>query len=170
MATNDDWRIGYARQAAADFQTMEVLESLTSPALPSCQRLQFLQMACEKLVKAHLCGAGIDPLSLQSSHAYIAKNLILVLRQQPEFLSLTIAQARAIAVHAKLLAAEIEILAPSVDRGGSRPDNCEYPWLDSAAILHVPLDWSFLPASLLLSRHGRTIKKLIQLAISRMTK
>lgn len=60
MATSDEWASAYARQADADFTTFETLQSLP---LPQCHKLQFLQMACEKLVKAHLCGIGTDPES-----------------------------------------------------------------------------------------------------------
>jgi len=73
MSTADEWANGYARQAWADFETWERLRDID--AVPECHKLLFLQMACEKLTKAHLCKAGSDPTKLQSSHAYIAKNL-----------------------------------------------------------------------------------------------
>lgn len=66
---------------------------------------------------------------------------------------------------ARLVAAEIELLAPAVRRGGSRPDNCEYPWEDRLGNLHGPLDWHFAPSRLLHEPSGRTILKLIQAAI-----
>ena len=72
MAAGGEWSKGYARQADADLRTFEALQS--SP-LPECHKLQFLQMACEKLVKAHLCGKGTDPASLQKSHNYVAGTL-----------------------------------------------------------------------------------------------
>ncbi len=58
MATAADWAIAYARQADADFNTFEAIQDLS---IPSCHKLQFLQMACEKLVKAHLCQGGMVP-------------------------------------------------------------------------------------------------------------
>lgn len=80
MATGDEWAAAYARQADADFQTFQKLQDLP---VPDCHRLLFLQMACEKLVKAHLCGpVGTDPVAVQTSHAYIAGTLPVVLRQQ----------------------------------------------------------------------------------------
>ncbi len=48
MATVLEWSIGYARQADADFKTFEAMQAMEVPA---CHKLQFLQMACEKLVK-----------------------------------------------------------------------------------------------------------------------
>lgn len=127
-------------------------------------------MACEKLVKAHLCGSGTDPLVMQSSHAYIAKTLPIVLGTLPEFLSLKPANAREIKFRARQLAQEIEVLAPAVKRGGDRPDNCEYPWEDAGGQLHLPLEWSFTPSTLVAKPSGRTILKLIHVAIGRMVR
>jgi hypothetical protein len=60
------------------------------------------------------------------------------------------------------------VLAPAVKRGGVRPDNCEYPWEDDAGLLHVPLDWSFYPAQLIIIPAGRTFLKLVRCAIERL--
>ena len=51
MASPAQWAEGYARQADADFTTWTLLQGNTS--VPECHRLLFLQMACEKLCKAH---------------------------------------------------------------------------------------------------------------------
>jgi len=80
MNAANNWAKGYARQAGADFETWSLLQG--NEAVPTCHKLLFLQMACEKLTKAHLCQAGSDPQQLQTSHAYVAKNLPIVLRQQ----------------------------------------------------------------------------------------
>ncbi len=159
MATADEWSVGFARQAAADLKTFDLLQGLD---VPECHRLQFLQMACEKLGKAHLCGAKKPAESIQASHAYIARNLPKVLEHEAIRVNLGKAQAREILNAAKLLAQEIEALAPSVKRGGRRPDNCEYPWVDDIGRLHVPLDWTFTPSQLIIRRHGLTILKLIR--------
>ncbi len=125
-------------------------------------------MACEKLVKAHLCGGGADSSSLQASHAYISKSLPVVLRQQAVYEKFRGGKAEAVLKHAKHLAQEIELLAPAVRRDGQRPDNCEYPWEDSVGKLHLPLDWSFNPSQLTVMSSGRTILKLIRGAIDRL--
>ena len=65
MATADEWSVGYARQAAADFETFEFMQG---QPVPECHKLQFLQMACEKLVKAYLCGQGAQPQQLVVSY------------------------------------------------------------------------------------------------------
>jgi hypothetical protein len=51
-ATPDNWGKAFAKQALADFEAWNELQGNT--AIPSCQKLHFLQMACENLCKAHL--------------------------------------------------------------------------------------------------------------------
>jgi hypothetical protein len=162
MASGDEWATAYAHQANADFATFELVQSLRTPL---CHKLHFLQMACEKLVKSHLCGAGTEPASLQTSHAYVARTLPVVLRQQAVYMNFRGGKAREALNRAHVVAREIEVLAPSVDRDGLRPDNCEYPWEDSAGRLHSPLDWTFALENLIFISYGRTILKLIRGAI-----
>jgi hypothetical protein len=66
------------------------------------------------------------------------------------------------------IANEIEVLNPAMDRNGQRLDNCEYPWEDANQAIRSPLDWSFIPDKLLLTRHGRTFLKLVRAAITRL--
>src|SRR5690554_3120919 len=80
MKYDEEWRIGYAKQALADLRARERL--LEHSDLPDCQQLHFLQMACEKVCKAYLCGQGVDPETLRSSHAYISGPLPVIARQQ----------------------------------------------------------------------------------------
>ncbi len=167
MATNEDWTRGYAKQAAADFATYNALQG--NSAIPQCHKLQFLQMACEKLVKAHLIKGGTAPGNLQSSHAYVAGTLPVVIRQQITLSGVAVHNAQWIMEHARLLAAEIDLLAPAVKRGGTRPDNCEYPWEDAAGNLRIPLEWdNFKPEKLLLAKAARTFLKLVHDAIQRL--
>lgn len=166
MATAAEWMHPYARQADADFERFQVMQS--DPAVESCHRLQYLQMACEKVVKAHLCGEGWDPAILRSSHAYIARWLPVVVRQTALALRFSGKQARAVLRHTNQLAGEIELLAPAVKRSGQRPDNCKYPWEDAAGDLHVPLDWTFIPAQLLVIPAGLLFLKLVRAAIDHL--
>jgi hypothetical protein len=166
VSTADDWAKGFARQAQADFSTWRLLQG--DDTIPECHRLLFLQMACEKLTKAHLCAAGSDPAELQASHGYIAKNLPIIVRQQIPRSGMSVNNAAWIVQHSKHLAQEIEMLAPAVRRAGRRPDNCEYPWEDDSGQLHVPLDWTFVPSKLLTAPAGRTFLKLIAEAIHRL--
>ena len=98
MATPAEWSRGYARQAQSDLDQFETLE--TAGSAPACHKLQFLQMSCEKLVKAYLCGAGTDPAALQTSHAYVAGTLPVVLRQQAVYVNFTGPHARWVLQHA----------------------------------------------------------------------
>lgn len=166
MATTIECSRGYARQALADLDRYESLAF--AGTVPVCHRLQFLQMACEKLVKAYLCRQGTDPAALQGSHAYVAGTLPIVLRLQATLVNFRGRHARWVLQHAAHLAREIEVLAPAVKRGGGRPDNCEYPWEDDTSQLHVPLDWTFYPAQLLAARAGRAFLKLVRGANERL--
>jgi hypothetical protein len=165
MATAAAWATGYARQADADFKTFEAMQSLP---IPDCHKLHFLQMACEKRAKASLCGEGMEPAALRTSHAYVAGTLPVVLRQQAVFVNFTGGKAQAALSHAQRLAHEIEVLAPAVDRDGQRPDNCEYPWENANGNQQSPLDWSFYPSQLMLVPSGPTVLKLIRGAINRL--
>jgi hypothetical protein len=165
MATSAQWANGYARQADADFRTFEKTQDIS---VPECHKLLFLQMTCEKLVKAYLCGMKTDPAIVQTSHAYIAKSLPVVLRQQAVHFNYSGKKAAEALGFASRLAQEIELLAPAVRRGGQRPDNCEYPWEDGQGKLHLPLDWSFHPSQLVVMPAGRTVLKLIRGAIDRL--
>jgi hypothetical protein len=126
-------------------------------------------MACEKLVKAHLCDGGADPAIVQTSHAYIGGTLPLLLQRQAHSVNFSGAEAKEVLRRAKHFSQEVELLAPSVKRAGKRPDNCEYPWEDAGGGLHVPLDWTFHPTQFLTERAGRAILMLIAGAIRRLT-
>jgi hypothetical protein len=166
MSSADDWVKAYARQASADIYTHDQLA--LDESVPECHKLMFLQMACEKLVKAHLCAAGSEPKKLQSSHAYTAKTLPIIIKQQITFSRLNPKGAPWVLQHSRHLSQEIEVLAPAVDRDGQRPDNCEYPWEDSGGHLHHPLAWTFTPSNLLMAGAGRTFLKLVRDAIKRL--
>lgn len=162
-----EWQTAYARQARADFDTWTELQRIIS--VPECHRLLFLQMACEKLTKAHLCNIGSRPNSLQSSHAYGAKNLRLILREQLLALGYQRNRIAGLLAALKQMAEQIELLAPAVKRGGQREDNCEYPWEDLAGKVQSPLDWRFTPTELLMKPAGRTFLKAVSAAIDRLT-
>jgi hypothetical protein len=164
VATPDEWGTAYARQAQADFDTWNFLRK---SELPECQKLHFLQMACEKLSKAYLCKAGSDPKHIQSSHAYTKKNLPVVLRDELVIQNAGAGLIRDFLKYARTLAREIELLSPAVDDVGQRPDNCEYPWEDGKK-LWTPMAYTFFTEQLLTHRHARTVLKLINLTIKRL--
>lgn len=164
MQHEQRWAEAYRKQARADFATFQELQPL---GVPTCHKLQFLQMACEKLVKAHLCEHGIDPATLQSSHAVIKKHLRTVLRQETVFLNWRSPEARNAMKHVNQLANEIELLAPAVRRGGQREDNCEYPWAAGADVVRSPIEWRFDVADLIAQPAGIKVLKLIRSALER---
>lgn len=61
------------------------------------------------------------------------------------------------------MAREIELLAPAVDDGGRRPDNCEYPWEAGSQVV-VPAQHRFHGLSVLKSPTGSEFLKLLRLA------
>jgi hypothetical protein len=161
-----NWGYAFAKQAMADFETWIALQGFEK--IPSCQKLHFLQMACEKICKAHLCKLpGAKPEDFQSSHAFIAKVLAIVVRQQLSETPNPPKNARFLASRCGHLAREIELLHPSVQDGGRRPDNCEYPW-NQGNLLYIPCEWSFPSLNLLEEPAGRTLLKLIHSAIGRL--
>jgi hypothetical protein len=162
MSSNKEWSSAFARQAKADLETRKVL--LTSPGVPRSQLLHFLQMACEKLAKAHIYHTGNVPDDIQRSHAHIAKYLPEILkdvyihrhRKTP---------SGALFKEFRRLAREIELLAPTVQAGGNRPDNCEYPWEDVRGRLHIPAEHGF-PELKLETPIGAEMLKLLPIAIA----
>ena len=169
MATAADWSRAFAAQALADFDAFDALRG--KPRLPICQRLHFLQMACEKLAKARLCDAGSNPEDLQSSHAYIAKNLPIVLQQELFLSSGDVTRFRWLLGKCNALAREIELLSPAVKDAGRRRANCEYPWLDAATDrVLVPAQYAFPNLSLITDpTHTRAVLlKLIRASIVRL--
>jgi hypothetical protein len=165
----DDWALAYARQAQADFRAWELCEQYSEAVASECHKLLFLQMACEKLCKAHLIKTGARPQDLQASHGYTAKHLPSVIRQQIIESGEDLTMMQGVLTLARHLAGEIELLNPAVRRGGARQDNCEYPWEAGDTVLS-PLDWTFQPLQLIAVRGGPTFIKLLKGAIRRFIK
>lgn len=166
MNSPAEWARAFARQSDADFKTWEYLRD--KQEVPLCHRLLFLQMACEKLCKAHLIVVGSDPDKIQSSHAYIAKQLPSIVKQLTARMEGNLKGGRRLLQAAHQIASEIEVLNPAVDRNGQRPDNCEYPWEDHGHIIHSPLDWTFSLSHLLTERNGPTLLKCVRISITRL--
>ena len=159
MISYDEWRVAFAKQALADLRAREKL--LEHPGLPDCQQLHFLQMACEKLCKAHLCGQGVDPEALRSSHAYISGILPIIARQQFAQEARKVHADRTWVIQAlRALARKIELLAPAVNDGGRQPANCEYPWAGPDGVVRVPADHNF-ELDLLHEKAGRHLLKVV---------
>ena len=167
MISYDQWRVAYAKQALADLRTHILL--LDHPELPECQQLHFLQMACEKLCKAYLCGQGVDPETLRSSHAYISGQLPIIARQRFAQEARKVRTEHTWLIKAiRALARKIELLAPAVSDGGRQPANCEYPWAGPGDTIHVPAEYNFR-LNLLHEKGGRYLLKVLYAAAEELT-
>lgn len=127
------WSRAYATQAQSDLEAMDLLKR---SALPECHYLHHLQMAAEKVCKAHLSLQGHD--EVRRVHSYIAtvfpviaRILLARVQAKKERDSWEVESIR-------VLARQIELLAPACHEEGSRPDNSEYPWESSARQIVVP--------------------------------
>jgi hypothetical protein len=163
------WSRAYGRQAQADLEAREVLLDV---AIPACQHLHFLQMACEKVSKAHRCLGGADPESLMHSHGFAAKVLPQIARElsrRSAFVADLGAAHRGNEEMIRQLARDVDLLAPSIDNNGTRPDNCEYPWGDANGDLHSPADYAFGGlAALHRHRAGSTFLKIVATAAAEL--
>lgn len=167
MSEPEGWALAYARQADADFRAWELYERHPEAVAAECHKLLFLQMACEKLCKAHLIRGRTPREALQDSHGYVAGPLPIVLRQQIISSGQNPSKMQEVLHLVRHLAEEIEVLNPAVRRNGQRPHNCEYPW-KTADDVRSPLDWTFHPLRLITAPAGRTFIKLVRGAIDRI--
>jgi hypothetical protein len=165
MSEPAHWVRAFARQADADFKAWQLYEEHPQALATECHKLLFLQMACEKLCKAHLIQGGTPPEALQASHGYIANPLPVIMRQQIVLMRQNLSGMRGVLTHVRHLANEIELLNPAMRRDGRRPDNCEYPWEAGNDVIS-PLDWTFHASRLCTAPAGRTFLKLLRQAIS----
>jgi hypothetical protein len=160
MATGAEWAAAFARQADADFRAWQAVEDVEGVC--ECHRLLLLQMACEKLCKAHLHNGGTK---VQNKHTYTRGTLPLLIRSQVALKKKDMKGMQGVLTLTRQLAAEIEVLNPAADRNEKRPDNCEYPWADVNEVVHSPLNWSFIPSQLIRTPNGITFLKVLRAAI-----
>ena len=162
------WSRAYALQAQADLYAREVL---LGTKVPACQHLHFLQMACEKISKAHQCLGGADPETLMR-HGVAAKVLPQITREllrRSAFADDLEVKPSGITGIVQQLAREIDLLSPAVEDGGRRPDNCEYPWEDVGGDLHLPAEHEFGSLGTLHQhRAGATFLKIVAVAAAEL--
>jgi len=142
-ATNQQWARGYAHQALSDLRARE---TLVNARAEKCHRLHFLQMAAEKVCKAHLLAAARGPDSVREirrSHAYIAGPLPQIARHFYGKLNDNNEISRWEISEIKRLAREIQLLAPACKEGDVREDNSEYPWEGAKGDICIPCEYSF---------------------------
>ncbi len=152
----------YAEQSRSDFAVYQV----QLQGAEECHRLHYLQMACEKIAKAYRLR---DPVSFNPddlySHTVFSKFIIIFLKSTPVKVRYRAqgAKRRQMERYARLMALEIEKLAPAVDRDQT-PENAEYPWLVGETVF-VPCRHRYPISRLLGEQGGRDILKLIEIAV-----
>jgi hypothetical protein len=162
--TEDERRRAFARQfiaqARSDWGVYELLSGRADVA--ACHKLHFLQMACEKLAKAHRLRDTKSPVEeLLSSHTGFA-------RFMPSFCKLALgekyrgkdSQLARVIKDSRALAREIEKLAPAIDRRAT-PENAEYPWERDNEVI-APCEHNFPSLNLFGKPGGRTFLKLLK--------
>ena len=155
LADDANWARGYARQALSD---LNAREALVAANINKCHRLHFLQMAAEKACKAFLTAKNGHE-QVRKTHAYVARVLPIVARQFYAIENDGNPMAAWELSQVRILAREIEVLAPACDDGDVREDNTEYPWLDGSGEIRIPCEHSF-PG---IDDNSRMIVRLIRL-------
>ena len=158
------WASAFALQSRSDWQVFDRLAA--DSRISACHELHYLQMACEKIAKAYRCrdtAANLEELLTQ--HVGFTKFMgsFLASPSIKDAYRGRDAQRREVAKLARVLAREIEKLAPAVDRVTS-PENAEYPW-ESGENVIAPCLYDYPRLSLLTSAGGRTFLKLVARAI-----
>lgn len=153
MASADiQWRKAFALQALSDLDAREYLVSSDHP----CHQLHFLQMATEKVCKAHLIEAE-GYKNFKRRHDVIAKTLPVLARQifssEDQY---KLKQGQRLGI--QKMAQEIQLLSPMCHESNTRPDNSEYPWLDGNGQVRTPCLHSFSS----IFDDGRTMIQVIQ--------
>jgi len=168
MSSEDQWRRAFAEQAEADFEAWEKLQ--VRGDISRCHQLLFLQMACEKLAKAHLYGTGSDSPSIDTSHERFAKSFPAIAKHHYARVGKKLGKYDRALKNMRSLAREIELLSPAVHKDRKRRDNCEYPWELQNGELRIPASHSFPNLTLLTQHTGRNLLKIVKEAISHLTR
>lgn len=154
------WSRSYAVQARADWEAYEAL-CVADPPLPRCEELHFLQMACEKLCKAHELKDGKEGIK-RKTHQCIRKVLPSVIRQSlwpsgkiPKQQKGEFGQLVQLA---GTLAPLIESLAPLKDG----VPNSEYPWQEKDGRIRIPAEHDFHALAALLAPDGIKLVKALK--------
>ena len=161
----NNWADGFARQSASDFAVYQHL--VIQPGIPACHALHFLQMACEKLAKAYrFRDVSMSIEDIQTTHVAFSKvvDQIVMSADFRKRHAGKAAQLREVLRSSRLLAREIEKLAPAVDKEAT-PANTEYPWFDGR-LVRAPCDYTFQVQAQLNMPDGRNFQKVISTSIN----
>ena len=122
-------------------------------------------MVCEKLAKAYRLRDTRSPIGdLVSKHTgfskFVGPFFLAVLRDEYRGKD---KQLAGLLQRARILAREIEKLAPAADRSAS-PENAEYPWERDGQVI-APCDFAFPTLELLRQPGGRAFLNLVERAL-----
>lgn len=152
----------FIAQARSDWRVYRILAEREE--VPSCHRLHYLQMVCEKLAKAYRLRDTKSPIDeLVSKHSGFSKFVGPFFTALKDEYSGKDEQLRGLIQRARTLAREIERLAPAIDRSAS-PENAEYPWERDGTVT-APCDFGFPSLQLLTQPGGRAFQNLIERAL-----
>lgn len=150
----EPWSGAFFVQAASDRKVYELLVTSTPP-VPACHQLHYLQMWLEKLCKAYLWKQKSSADEFRTKHGVIAKVLPRLISDHWRHVSGG-SDIKAI----RQLCREIDLLHPQIDDDGRRPDNVEYPWRSSiSGAIEAPARWKFALAHKLHTNTGRQLLK-----------
>ena len=149
---SSQWARAFALQALSDLRARDILSAGVSDR---CHTLHYLQMATEKVCKAHLHAQGKN---VRQSHRQIVGVLERIARREISGTSKSFAYSSWFMQAVAHFADEIEALAPAVRTGG-REANCEYPWEDSHGRVHTPCLHKFSR----IDENDRTVKRIVTL-------
>lgn len=145
----------FRRQALSDLNAYNVLVRTT---LPTSHSLHYLQMWLEKLCKAYLWLPSVKTSELRTRHQVVGLVLPQLVRERRRRLEAFHKQE----IHMdsiRALCREIDLLHPQVKDGYRRPENVEYPWIDTLGHSLVPAEFKFSLARQLSQRPGITLLK-----------
>lgn len=160
MPTREEWAVAYACQARSDWDVFCRMDALQD--LPFCHRLHYLQMACEKISKAYRArDTGIAVEDVTTHHVGFEKfvKAFFLSPQVKQGFAGRDQQRQVSSQDARRIAAQVEKLAPAVDRKAN-PGNAEYPWEDGGRLV-VPCEHDFPNLALLKEPGGRAFLKLV---------
>lgn len=167
MSTATEWSTAFARQAKADWLAYECLVLHTD--VPTSEPLHMLQMAIEKLVKAHLYPTFPNPALLRGTRAVISKHLPTIFKSLYARQHKGTKPSGSLMVGVRRIAIELDCLHPANEAGGSRPDNCEYPWERSKnGTVLIPSEYHFEIMNLFHDRSWFELAKIIKSEIDRL--
>lgn len=123
-----NWSQAFITQAQSD---LAAFDELSKTSLRTCHRLHYLQMWLEKLCKAYLWAPHFGTEELRKRHQVVGNVLPRLVIEHWQRIGYVkkpdIGGIRA-------LCREIDLLHPSIDDNGLRPDNVEYPWLKEGSV------------------------------------